>query len=166
MPVYSLPPYAFIPGLNHHPTRHPLGHSFSRAEFEPGDPSMSTWPMDPLWSYGFRLFNRGYYWEAHEVWEAFWLRAEGAEKTLISALIGIAASGVKVRQGHFVAAHRLLDRNAHRIGLMGDQPVLEMAPAMLLDSIKMMRAAVAEFQERDVSPNAFVYEDRLNPRGG
>ena len=162
MSVYSLPAYAFIPGLNHHPTRHPLGHSFNRPEFEPGDQSMSTWPMDPLWSHGFRLFNGGYYWEAHEVWEAFWLRAEGVERTLISALIGIAASGVKARQGHFAVAQRLLDRSAHRIGVMDNQPILNMVPVMLLGSIDNMREAMTKFQEVGVPPRTFVYHEPLN----
>jgi hypothetical protein len=40
---------------------------------------------------GRRLFNAGRFFEAHEVWEAAWLREEASARTLLQGLIQIAA---------------------------------------------------------------------------
>lgn len=47
------------------------------------------------------LFHHGYYWEAHEGWEALWHAAgrKGPIAELLKALIKLAAAGVKMRQG-------------------------------------------------------------------
>ena len=42
-------------------------------------------------SEGRRLFNAGRFFEAHEVWEAAWLRETGDVRTLLQGLIQIAA---------------------------------------------------------------------------
>jgi len=49
---------------------------------------------------GRRLFNAGRFFEAHEVWEAAWLREEGEVRTLLQGLIQVAA-----------AFHQALDRS-------------------------------------------------------
>ncbi|MBB6100145.1 hypothetical protein HNR42_003615 [Deinobacterium chartae] len=41
---------------------------------------------------GAELFNDGRYWEAHEAWEAVWLRSEGEFRHYVSALILLAAA--------------------------------------------------------------------------
>ena len=66
---------------------------------EPLDPD--HWEASRVYLRGFSLFVRGYYWEAHEAWEGLWIAAGrvGALAELLKALIKLAASGVKVRQG-------------------------------------------------------------------
>jgi hypothetical protein len=58
---------------------------------------------------GVVLFNAGYYWEAHEYWEALWHAhgRSGATAELLKGLIKLAAAGVKVRQRqrHGVITH-------------------------------------------------------------
>jgi predicted metal-dependent hydrolase len=51
---------------------------------------------------GAALFNAGYYWEAHEVWEVLWhgYGRRGVRADVVKALIKLAAAGVKVREGH------------------------------------------------------------------
>jgi hypothetical protein len=46
------------------------------------------------------LFNEGYYWEAHEDWEALWHAhgRHGPTADLLKGLIKLAAAGVKVRE--------------------------------------------------------------------
>jgi hypothetical protein len=55
------------------------------------------------------LFNAGYYWEAHEVWEGLWHAngRRGATADVLKGLIKLAAAGVKVREGqqHGVRTH-------------------------------------------------------------
>ncbi len=54
---------------------------------------------------GAELFNAGHWWEAHEAWEAEWLRAAGPERQYIQALILLAAALHK-RWAHGSLAHR------------------------------------------------------------
>jgi predicted metal-dependent hydrolase len=50
---------------------------------------------------GADLFNAGYYWEAHEVWEELWHieGRRGPTADVLKGLIKLAAAGVKVREG-------------------------------------------------------------------
>jgi hypothetical protein len=95
----SFPPYAFVPGGPWpHPTGSPQGHSWGRRGVGPASFERGT-----------ALFNAGFYWEAHEVWEALW-HAEGRKgptADLLKGLIKLAAAGVKVRerQPHGVVTH-------------------------------------------------------------
>lgn len=58
------------------------------------------------------LFNHGYYWEAHEVWEDEWNRAgrRGPHALLFQGLIKLAAAGVKAREGNPAGVRRHLAR--------------------------------------------------------
>ena len=97
LPQKRLPPYAYLPGQNPHPVRHPAGHSY---HVEPirvaAEVSLSSdafvWGLDP--------FNHGYYWEAHEVWEDLWRVADrdGPLRMLFKGLILLSAAGVKIRE--------------------------------------------------------------------
>ena len=46
------------------------------------------------------MFNHGFYWEAHEAWEALWqaIERKGRRAKLLKGLIKLAACGVKARQ--------------------------------------------------------------------
>jgi hypothetical protein len=63
----------------------------------------------PQFQRGVALFNAGYYWEAHEVWEGLWhaYGRKGVLADVIKALIKLAAAGVKVCecQDHGVRTH-------------------------------------------------------------
>jgi predicted metal-dependent hydrolase len=55
------------------------------------------WPSCRLYLYGFDLFNRGFFWEAHEAWESLWHAngRKGPVADFLKALIKLAAAGVK-----------------------------------------------------------------------
>jgi len=104
------PPYSYVPGGPWpHPTRSPQGHSFGRAA-KPAERSTgsSDWFARRFHRAG-ELFNAGYYWEAHEVWEELWHACgrRGTTADVVRALIKLAAAGVKVRerQEHGVRTH-------------------------------------------------------------
>ncbi len=61
------------------------------------------------WRYGLRLFNAGYHWEAHEVLETVWMRAEpnSRERSLVQAVIHIANGALKLAMQRPGAAARL-----------------------------------------------------------
>ncbi len=103
------PGYRFRPGHTPHPTRDPQGHSYgshppSVERFEP-----SEWRRCQEYLYGVDLFNHGYWWEAHEAWEAVWLAA-GRDTGLgqfVQGLIQAAASLLKHSLDQPTGAERL-----------------------------------------------------------
>lgn len=72
-------------------------------------PTAAEWRSHAGHRHGIDLFNHGYYWEAHEEWEAIWRAAgkKGATADLFKGLIKLAAAGVKYREGRAagVASH-------------------------------------------------------------
>ncbi|HKI19147.1 MAG TPA: DUF309 domain-containing protein, partial [Isosphaeraceae bacterium] len=105
-----LPPYSYVPGGPWpHPLSSPRGHSFGyrRPKVEPAAAGQES--RSPSFLRGVELFNAGYYWEAHEVWEGLWHAhgRRGATAEVLKALIKLAAAGVKVREGqeHGVRTH-------------------------------------------------------------
>lgn len=70
-----LPPYRHVPGLTPHPVNHPEGHSAGSPEPAPPPEAASLpegWRDCEDYLYGVDLFNRHYFWEAHEAWELLW----------------------------------------------------------------------------------------------
>lgn len=106
------PPYAHIPGVTPHPIRDPAGHSYKVKHPEVAPPDPSDWRTINLYCQGIDLFNVGYYWEAHEAWEAVWIAAgrRGTVADFLKALIKLAAGGVKIREGTPAGARRHLRR--------------------------------------------------------
>jgi hypothetical protein len=95
-----MPPYTYVPGGPWpHPISSPQGHSFGHAASKVAELLGAS---SPQLVRGASLFNAGYYWEAHEVWEGLWhaYGRKGVEADVIKALIKLAAAGVKVREGH------------------------------------------------------------------
>ena len=81
--------------------------------------------MSEAYLRGVQLFETGYYWEAHEVWEGLWHAhgRSGPTADALKALIKLAAAGVKVLQGqrhgvviHASRASALFDRVSFDVG--------------------------------------------------
>ena len=103
----ELPPYTYVPGHALHPISHPDGHM---RHFHPPE----SWGRQDLLEWGRKLFEHGYYWEAHEAWEGLWLELGRTteEALIVKGLIKLAASGVKCREGNAVGAVRHASRAA------------------------------------------------------
>ncbi|MBX6311564.1 MAG: DUF309 domain-containing protein [Isosphaeraceae bacterium] len=100
-PESRFPPYTYVPGGPWpHPIASPLGHSAGQPR-PPAQPiEGDAWERSPEYLRGIELFNTGYYWEAHEAWEALWhaLGRRGPTADLLKGLIKLAAAGVKIRE--------------------------------------------------------------------
>ncbi|MFV0446655.1 MAG: DUF309 domain-containing protein [Planctomycetaceae bacterium] len=107
-----LPRYTHVPGRTPHPINDPDGHSFGLAIGSPCplDPDRPERSADYL--RGIALFNAGYYWEAHEVWEELWHAAgrRGTVARFLKGLIKLAAAGVKQYEGRPVGVQRHAER--------------------------------------------------------
>ncbi|MCX7422423.1 MAG: DUF309 domain-containing protein [Planctomycetia bacterium] len=100
----DFPPYSYVPGHFPHPISDPAGHSFGLIVPKPEPLDPANWQSSTEYLRGIELFNHGYYWEAHEVWESLWHAAgrAGPIADFLKALIKLAAAGVKVREGNAV----------------------------------------------------------------
>ena len=99
-PDAPLPPYAFLPGRDPHPTRDPRGHSYSEeeeAEVFPTPPE--KWASCEPYLFGVDLYNEGYLWEAHEAWESLWhpCKPNAQQAEFLQGLIQCTAAALKVR---------------------------------------------------------------------
>lgn len=136
-PECDLPPYSFVPeGAWPHPMSDPRGHRFGQATQVPAIVTPANWRDNREYLFGIDLFNHGYYWEAHEVWESLWHAAGrvGPVADFLKGLIKLAAAGVKVRQGisagvrsHASRAAKLFEQTRepgrHYLGLDVDELV-------------------------------------------
>jgi hypothetical protein len=108
-PAIAPPAYAYVPGRFPHPYADPSGHRFGADLPAAVVPDPARWADSLHYVLGIDLFNHGYYWEAHELWESLW-HACGRRGTLAAffkGLIQLAVVGVKARQGRIegVLAH-------------------------------------------------------------
>ena len=155
-PNRPLPPYAFVPGRWPHPLRDPDGHGFAAAEervvLDPEDPRACRTFLE-----GIDCFNHGYYWEAHEQWEAIWNGAgrHGPVAELAQGLIKLAAACVKVRQGYRSAARSLATAAAEQLAELGREH--ELFAGVDLDHAHRLAVWLAErAAELPADPSAAV----------
>jgi len=97
-----LPSYRHVPGLTPHPVTHSSGHSHGLVE-EPyllaGLDLPRDWRSCAPYLEGVDLFNRAFFWEAHEAWEAAWL-AVGAGTVVGRYLQGLIQAAAALLKHH------------------------------------------------------------------
>lgn len=106
--IFPLPPHPHRPGTGSVADRTLLDRVKASCP-ETTDPEQ--WQENQTYRYGWSLFEAGFYWEAHEVWEPVWLasRPNSLEKTLLKAAIQLANANLKAVMGKRNAARRLFD---------------------------------------------------------
>lgn len=110
----AFPPYRFVPGHTPHPYAQKGGYLFGERPEDPPYVPREQWRDNPAFLRGVDFFNRGWWWESHEVWEGLWHSTEGKDDglhALLKALIQFAACAMNLERGpgHAAAAGRLLD---------------------------------------------------------
>jgi predicted metal-dependent hydrolase len=130
-------------------------------------------PLDPEnwrdcepYLYGIDLFNHGYYWEAHEAWEAVWHAAgrRGPTADFLKALIKLAAAAVKAREGSLAGAARHARRSRELVSAVassGRQPLTHFAGLYLshLDELSVHIESAATDRPMPIA----VYDAVLRP---
>ena len=86
--------------------------------------------MDPLLERGIALFNRGDYFECHEVWEEAWTPERGPRRLFLQALIHVAVGFYHQRRGNPVGAVRQLRKGLRKLD--GYLPVCEAVETLRL----------------------------------
>lgn len=102
------PPYTYVPGKQPHPVSDPRGHMHGQEVPVPPALEPGNWSESETYRYAVDLFNYGFYWEAHEVWESLWIAAgrTGTLADFLKGLIKLAAAGVKELEGNSVGVQR------------------------------------------------------------
>lgn len=124
-PRYSsrpFPAYRFVPGKNPHPQRNPQGHSFGCPEPDPSPCRPEDWSLSEDYRFGIDLYNFAYWWESHEVFEAFWHAAgpRTEQGQFFQGLIQLAAGNLKQFMGNETAASNLFRSSARRFSGLPD----------------------------------------------
>lgn len=151
-PGRPLPPYAFLPGRDPHPTRDPAGHSFEREESaEPWRPA-TDWNANEPYLFGVDLYNEGFLWEAHEAWESIWMasREDALQADFLQGLIQCAAACLKIRMGQPRGLERLASlglARLERVRREAGDPYMGLALAPFLAAFEAFLAASPEDYE-------------------
>jgi predicted metal-dependent hydrolase len=158
VPDEPLPPYTFVPGRNPHPVSDPNGHSHGATPRRPPALDPDHWATNQAYLFGIDLFNAGYYWEAHEQWEALWHACgrRGATATLLKALIHLAAAGVKVLEGRPEGVRTHANRAAELLEQVAREVAQEPYLGLDLAEVRRHALAVAEQPLPDTAAGASV----------
>jgi predicted metal-dependent hydrolase len=124
-------------------------HLIPRIEFhKPTNPDLLVEIRDVVrsaeFNEGMGLFNSGYFWESHEVWEELWRSQDGDGKEFAEAFSQLAGGYSFIKLGKLGSARYLLDKSVSRLRqfeylpsgvdiscLVGEvQPVLELLAEM------------------------------------
>ena len=101
VPDLPFPRYRHRLGETPHPRTHPLGHSFGVPDPHGLPLTQDNWRQHEAWLFGVDLFNHGYWWEAHEWWEAAWrVSQQQSTRHLLQGLIQTAAALLKWEEGN------------------------------------------------------------------
>ena len=118
-PAIPFPPYSYVPGHGlPHPVNDPAGHLYAAREQAHELSTTAELVESSRWLYAIDLFNAGFYWEAHEAWEALWhaFGRTGPEAQFIQGLIHLAAAAVKIREGKPAGVARHTQRARELLG--------------------------------------------------
>ncbi len=101
VPERRFPRYRHRLGQTPHPRTDPEGHSWECPAPESPPLTSDNWRQHDAWLFGIDLFNHGYWWEAHECWEAAWYTTKDeAICHLLQGLIQLAAAWLKWEDGN------------------------------------------------------------------
>ena len=84
---------------------------------------------------GRAAFNRGAFFDAHELWEEVWRDLAGDQRNLVQGLIQIAAGLHHLQRGRQRPAARLLARGVQKISRTGLTPACERPALVGVDAL-------------------------------
>lgn len=134
--AWPLPSQPHVPGKSERPTVSP---AFDAAAAAPAYTVDQMWPENVTYLYGIDLYQSGFFWEAHEVWEPVWLRSAGnsRERLLVQGLIQLSNACLKIAMERPDAAARLLAIARDKVSeaAVGGPAIMGIALTPLADGI-------------------------------
>jgi hypothetical protein len=147
--TFFLPARRHIPGSATVPDRAPLD---AVKALTPRRVTHATWREAPAYAYGLHLYAHGFFWEAHEVWEAVWLATapNSQERHLLAGLIQLANASLKLEMAQPKAALRLLRASQDHLAECRNSSLLGLDPGALARDVGAFAGRVAVL---DDTPN-------------
>ncbi|MDG2149922.1 MAG: DUF309 domain-containing protein [Planctomycetota bacterium] len=161
LPDQQFPPYRFVPGRAPHPFAHEGGWGYGEDRSPPPFLSREAWRDNRAYLSGCDYFNRGWWWEAHEVWEELWHVVEGKDAVqhdLLKSLIQLAAAALNRERSSDKGAARLLGRAEERLRRVQVEADAEVV--MGLDLKALCCRAVEHLGSPTVRVDGFYLEPR------
>ena len=93
-------------------------------------------------------FNRGWYFESHETLEDLWMVTPLPERTLLQAIIQLAAALVHYARGEYPGILKLLDASADKLRAFAPE-ALGVDVAWLIDDITRANAEIVALGEHE-----------------
>ena len=120
------------------------------------DPVAPPTSLDARLQPGRAAFNRGAFFEAHELWEDVWRDLAGDQRNLVQGLIQIAAGLHHLQRGRQRPAARLLARGVQKISrasltLASERPPLANVDVLVRDVERLLKDLAAD---RATAPDA------------
>jgi hypothetical protein len=105
---FGLPPVRHIPGTGSVASINFLQVISAKC---PARTVSGEWQSNTPYRCGWHLFENGYFWESHEIWEQVWTRCapNSREKVLLQAIIQLANSRLKMLQSNTQSALKIYD---------------------------------------------------------
>ncbi len=122
-PTVPFPVYRYVPRLTPHPIRHEGGHL--RGRTRTSEPFAGTdWATHEGYLHACDLYNHGYFWEAHELWEELWrgLVRSDASRLVLQALIQVSAAHLKLIMKDMAGAGKLAARGLEKLARLPRTP--------------------------------------------
>jgi hypothetical protein len=140
--TFRLPCRRHIPASGSTPDRAPLD---AVKALTPPRVSEETWHDAPAYAYGLRLYAHGFFWEAHEGWEAVWVATapNSQERYLLAGLIQLANACLKLEMAQPKAALRLLKAACDHLGECRSLAVLGLEPVALARDVTAFASRAA-----------------------
>ena len=146
MPDLTLPDYAYVPGQT---PRH--DEAFFEVYHESVSVGMSLEDLKATlaWQAGLVFYDKGYFWEAHEVLEPVWMAAprNSAEHQLVQGIIQLANAALKARMKRPNAALRLCGKARDHIRAArsaGGDLVMEQSISTWMSEIDSIEALIQD----------------------
>lgn len=119
MSGFTLPDHAHVPGHN---ARHAEDHFDAIKATARAGMTIAELRNCDAYAAGFTCFDAGYFWEAHEVWEAVWMATPPNSKArhFVQALIQLANTKLKLTMDKPKAAARLREIVQAHLNEAGD----------------------------------------------
>lgn len=161
LPDIPFPPYTYVPGRTPHPISDPSGHMYGE-EPQPVELDVENWQTCTTYLRGIDLFNHGYYWEAHESWEALWHAAgrQGPIADFLKGLIKLAAAGVKSLEGNQAGRDRHARRAAELFKAAGNSKAD--ATTLMGLSLQVLIESAARIAKTSLDPSPIDAVVHLN----
>jgi uncharacterized protein len=100
---------------------------------------------------GLRLYDKGRFFEAHEVWELAWLEESDSAKNLLQSLILIAAARIKSRAKNFSASRSLLVNSLKKLSHIEESTCLGFPTQTLRNQVEAVLLKVKGESDWDLN---------------